>query len=75
MTKGSPTMLKHYVQLAHQENVDKELAALFLSKGLLAQNQELDWDMLRSFLKKKKILTNDKASCIAAVHVTFPSPD
>ena len=36
MTRGLPTMLKHYVMLAPQDNVNKELANLFAVKGLLA---------------------------------------
>ncbi len=74
MTRGSPTMLKHYVVLAHQDNVNKELATLFAVKGLLAADQTLDWDLLRSFLGKKKIPSIDKAACIAALYGSFPTP-
>ncbi len=42
MTRGTPTMLKHYVVLAHQDNVNNELAKLFAVKGLLSADQEHD---------------------------------
>ena len=67
-------MLKHYVVLAHQANVNKELSNLFAVKGLLAADQKLDWDLFRSFLGKKKIPSADKAACIAAVYGSFPTP-
>ena len=67
-------MLRHYVVLAHQDNVKKELANLFAVKGLLATDQKLDWDLLRTFLGRKKMPSVDKSACISALYGTFPTP-
>ena len=58
LTLGSPTMLKHYIVIDRQKNVNQELNDIFQKKGLLAGDQSIDWDILRTFLRKKEYQAN-----------------
>jgi hypothetical protein len=65
-------MLRHYAVLAHQYNVNKELADLFAVNGLLATDQKLDWDLLRTFLGRKKYLVSTTRLALRLFMGLFP---
>ena len=76
MERGSPAMLKHYLRIDHEDLANKDCDNCIQMRGTpLAEDDKLDWYLIRRILRKKKRSSKIKSTLLEILYGTVPTPN